>query len=457
MKFMRKTKSKYYFSALITGIGLAVMCTAGAFAEGFQKTENSAPASKTISNDQHLQKLERKSYFAAAKGYHLIMVQFESLQNFVLNTSIEKQQITPVLNALSKESLYFPHVFQQIGAGNTSDAEFLSNTSIYPFGASAMSHKYGNRKLSSLAKLMQGKGYVANTFHVNDVSFWNRDQLYPALGFDKYYDKQYFNGEKFNRFGPSDEELFHVGADKLQEMDQRHKKFYSQFVTASSHSPFIVPDDKKRLNLSQHLQKGKLGHYLTAINYSDYALGTFIERLKQNGLWDKSVLVVYGDHFGLNKKLHDPKKISQTLGIPYHKQLSTFNIPFIIHLPGQLHGQDVDRVGGQIDFLPTIANIMGIDLDAEGFKAFGHDLLNVKHNIIGIRYYLPTGAFFNDEVFFKPGKNGFEDGTATSIRTLQCMKDISKYKPDYDYIKKWMKASDRYVQRLPVREDPIRK
>ncbi|MFU1796519.1 LTA synthase family protein [Paenibacillus azoreducens] len=450
-------RCKYYFSALIIGIGLAVICTAGAFAGETQKTENRAPSSQAFSHDQHIQGQERKSHFAAGNGYHLIMVQFESLQNFVLNTSIDHQQITPVLNALSKQSLYFPHVFQQIGAGNTSDAEFVSNTSIYPVGSSPMSHKYGNRKLSSLAKLMQGKGYVANTFHVNDVTFWNRDQLYPALGFDKYYDKPYFDGEKFNRFGPSDEELFRVGANTMQEMDRRHQKFFSQFVTVSSHSPFIVPKDKKRLNLPQHLQGKKLGHYLTAINYSDYALGTFIDRLKQNGLWDKSVFVVYGDHFGLNKKLHDPQKISRALGIPYHKQISTFNVPFIIHLPGQLRGQVVDRVGGQIDFLPTIANIMGIDLEAEGFKAFGHDLLNVERNIIGMRYYLPTGAFFNDEVFFIPGKKGFEDGTATSIRTFQCMKDISKYKPDYDYIKKWMKASDRYVKQLPVREDAIRK
>lgn len=393
---------------------------------------------------------EHNEYFGLGKDCNLIVIQMESFQNFALNTSAEGKPLTPVLNQLAKESLYFPYIFQQIGSGNTSDAEFIVNTSIYPVGASPMSKKFGNRELPSLARLLHNHGYVSSTFHVNDASFWDRNEMYPALGFDRYYDKPYFPQEIFNRFGASDEDLYRVAGNKLKTLNKHHQKFYAQLITVSSHAPFTIPKDSKRLRLSLHPGGQKLEDYLTAVNYADYALGKFIGRLKETGLWDRSVVVVYGDHFGLNKKKYDPKKISKALGINYHKQISTFNVPLLIHVPGVMRGSVIGQVGGQIDILPTIANIMGIELKQAGFTAFGQDLLNTRHNVVGMRYYMPTGTFFNDEVMFIPGKKGFEDGSATTIRTLKPVKDISPYKEDYDYILQKLKQSDRHVNRLPA-------
>ncbi|MDP4098685.1 LTA synthase family protein [Paenibacillus sp. P96] len=391
------------------------------------------------------------AYFGAGKNYNLIVVQLESVQNFLLNTSVHGQELTPVMNQLAAESLYFPYIFQQMGRGNTSDAEFLSNTSIYPVGNKPMSYAYAEKKLPSLARLMHKLGYKAWTFHVNQITFWNRDQLYKALNFDQYFDKPYFRKQMFNRFGASDEELFRVGLHKLTALQAHRKPFYAQFITASSHAPFTIPAASKRLKLPEHLQAQPLGDYLTAANYADYALGTFIDGLKKNGLWEKSVVVVYGDHFGLNRKKFKAKEVSQALGIAYHRHITRFNVPLMIHLPGQ-SGRVVEQVGGQVDILPTVANIMGIDLAKEGFTAFGHDLMNIDHNLIGIRYYLPTGSFFNNDILFIAGKKGISDGKAVSIRTLQPIKDLSPYKSDFEYIKKWMKLSDRYVKELPERK-----
>lgn len=397
----------------------------------------------------HIQSTGHNEYFGIGKNHNLIVIQMESVQNFALNTSADGKPLTPVLNKLSKESLYFPYIFQQIGSGNTSDAEFIVNTSIYPVGAAPMSHKFGNKELPSLARILHDRGYASSTFHVNDASFWDRDEMYPALGFDRYYDKPYFPQGIFNRFGASDEDLYRVAVNKMKTLNKHNNKFYAQLITVSSHSPFTIPEDSKHLRLSLKSGGKKLEDYLTAINYADYALGKFIGRLKDTGLWEQSVVVVYGDHFGLNKKKYDPKKISKALGINYHKQISTFNVPLLIHVPGVNHTKAIGQVGGQIDILPTIANIMGIDLQKEGFTAFGQDLLNTDHNVVGMRYYMPTGTFFNDEVMFIPGKKGFEDGTATAIKTLKPVKDISPYKDDYDYIVQKLKQSDRHVNRLP--------
>jgi lipoteichoic acid synthase len=390
------------------------------------------------------------AYFGAAKGKNLIIVQMEAFQNFPIHLSLNVQVLTPVLNGLTDTSLYFPHVFQQIGQGNTSDAEFMSNTSIYPTGTIAMSMGYGDRALPSLPRLLQKYGYEADTFHVNDVKFWDRIQLYPALHFDHYFDKPFYTDDHFNDFGSSDEELYRVGSEKILEIAKQSKPFYAQFVTVSSHFPFKVPDDRKRITLPDSLKDTQLGDYLTAINYTDYALGTFIDRLKREGLWDNTVLVVYGDHFGLQPQDNDPEWVQSQLGIPYDPRVSRFNIPLIIHLPGENKGKTVDQVGGQLDIMPTVANLLGINLNNEKFVTFGHDLLNITRNAFGMRYYLPTGSFFNNDILFVPGK-GFDDGTAISLKTLKPVTNISPYRDDYEYILKSMQLSDEYVRLLPKR------
>ncbi|KOR89014.1 LTA synthase family protein [Paenibacillus solani] len=393
---------------------------------------------------------DKPSNFGAAKGKNLIIVQMESLQNFPVGQSLNGQELTPVMNKLASEGLYFPHIFQQIGQGNTSDAEFAVNTSIYPTGTVAMSTGFGSKELPGLPRLLNNHGYVTSTFHVNDVKFWDRNKMYPALDFQHIYDKPYFKNDNFNEFGPSDEELFRVGVEKLLENQKQHQLTYAHYITVSNHSPYRVKDEFAKITLPSELEGTHLGNYLKSVNYSDYALGTLVDRLKQNGLWDDTVLVVYGDHFGINPAEADAKLISSTLGIPYHERVSRFNIPLIIHVPDMEKGKVIQQVGGQVDILPTVANLLGISLDEEGFNAFGHDLLNVDHNVIGMRYYLPTGSFFNNDILFVPG-DGFEDGTAVSLQTLEPVTDITPYRSDYDYILQLMKLSDEYVKMLPKR------
>ncbi|MRN56055.1 LTA synthase family protein [Paenibacillus monticola] len=389
-------------------------------------------------------------YFGSQKGKNVIVIQMEAFQNFPLHQSLDGQELTPVLNKLAGEGFYFPHVFQQIGPGNTSDAEFMSNTSIYPIATLAMSSGFGDRTLPSLPRLLQDKGYEAYTFHVNKVSFWNRNELYPALGFNGYYDKDYYENDHFNAFGASDEQLYITGVEKLAEQQKKGNPFYAQMVTASSHHPFKIPDSFKKITMPDDLKDTMLGDYLTAINYTDYAIGTLIDGLKKNGLWDNTVLVMYGDHFGLQPKDVPPEQVEKALGIQYDARISRFNIPLIVHVPGMVEGKVVNRTGGQLDVLPTIANLLGVSLQEEGFTAFGHDLLNIDRNVVGMRYYSPTGTFFNDDIMFVPGKE-FQDGEAVSLTTLAPVADFSKYKSDYDYILKLMKLSDEYVKLLPQR------
>lgn len=388
--------------------------------------------------------------FGTMKGKNLIIIQMEAFQNFPIHLKLNGQVLTPVLNGLADNGYYFPHFFQQIGQGNTSDAEFMSNTSIYPTAKVAMSTGYSDRAIPSLPKLLKKYGYASETFHVNNVTFWDRDKMYPAIGFDRYFDKPAFKNDKFNGFGASDVELYRTAVNRMVELNKAKKPFYMQLVTASSHHPFKVPKNKQKLKLPSNIEGTQLGDYLQAINYTDFAVGELIKQLKANGLYDNTMIVLYGDHFGLQPKDNKPEDVSKKLGITYHERISRFNIPLIIHVPGASPKKVVKTVGGQVDIMPTVANLLGISLQDEKFTAFGHDLLNTEKNVFGMRYYMPTGSFFNNDIMFVPGKT-FEDGMAVSLDTLQPVVDFTAYRDDYDYVLKWMGLSDSYVQSLPKR------
>ena len=396
-----------------------------------------------------------KKHFGAGKGSNVIIVQLESFQNFPLHKSLDGQELTPVLNALSKECLYFPHFFHQVGKGNTSDAEFMLNTSIYPTGKDkAMSEQYCHKNLPSLPKLLREHGYTSFTLHVNEATFWNRVNLYAALAFDRYFDKPFFRDDKFNVFGASDEELYRVGIEKIvQQQQSDNKPLCAQFIACASHHPFKVPTDKIHIRISEKNIDPFLRDYLTSMNYADYAVGQLVQQLKQKGLWEKTTFIVYGDHCGLTKQDEDlNKSLKDLLGIRYDTPIHSYNIPLLIHMPGQTKGQVIDHIGGQVDLLPTLINILGISPNQENFYAFGHDLLNINENVIGLRYYLPAGSFINNKVFYKAEGETYEEGTAYSLQTNEVVTDLNPYRKDYEYIKKWMKLSDQYLQALPERE-----
>ncbi len=348
-------------------------------------------------------------FFGAAKDRNLIILQVESLQDFVIGKSINGQEITPNINKWLKDSTYFGNVYQQIGSGNTSDAEFLMNTSIYPLGNKATSEEIEGMKVPSLPRMLKDKGYYTVTMHADDIEYWNRDALYPALGFNDHYSKDYYGEEDTVGFGQSDELFLNHSLEALEDLNQKHGKFYSHVITLTSHTPFKMPEDKRGLTLPDKYQGTLTGNYMQAAHYTDMAIGKFFEQLKEDGLWDKSVIALYGDHSGVHGKLledEDKKLLKEFTGQRY-SFLSRFNIPFIVGAPGleQELPKQVDTLGGQIDMMPTLLNLLGVEPDT---IYFGHDLMHYKSNLLGMRYYVATSSFFNDNLFYVAKNSRFD-------------------------------------------------
>jgi lipoteichoic acid synthase len=390
-------------------------------------------------------------YFGAAKGRNVIVIQLESFQNFLIGKEVDGKPLTPTLNTLLTDSFYFPNVFQQISQGNTSDAEFITNTSFYPPANGAASQEYGKKMLPSLPRMLNSLGYKTVTLHTNEVTFWNRNELYSALGFQRYYDKEYFGEEDKIAFSASDEVLYRKTANLFEQFSTEGKPFYAHVISMSSHHPFIPPEDKEMLSLPEEWNGTDIGNYLIMTNYADRALGMFIDRLKEDGLWENSMLVIYGDHFGVsphNLKPEEKEMLEGLLGNEYDMR-TVHNIPFIITVPGVTDGGiQLNQIGGQVDFMPTIANLLGVPLTNHVY--FGQDLLNYPDNILGSRYYLPTGSFINDEIMYMSGET-YGDGTVIPVHADDPQVDVDPmhYKDDFVQIIKLLQLNDSYLHSLP--------
>lgn len=390
------------------------------------------------------------AYNGIAKGKNLIIIQMESFQNFLVNLKVDGTEITPNLNKLVNGNFYFPRFYQQVGQGNTSDAEFVVNTSFYvpPTGAATM--RYVDKVLPSLPRLMSAQGYQTATFHTNTVEFWNRRELYSSLGWNRYYDEKFFGRQDVVFFGASDEVLYRKTAGELKRMNDSGQPFYTQVLAMSGHHPYTLPEEKIRLALPERYQDTIVGDYLEAQNYADYALGKFIEELKANGVWEDSLVVIYGDHLGLPiySLDSDEKQLMAEIYGREYGYADMINIPLIIASEGPngvTYPEVFKQLGGQADVLPTIANLMGIPLD--GYIHFGQDLLNQSYNILPQRYYLPSGSLLTGNTLFMPGE-GYPDGTRYPLSGNAGDESVV-FELEYDNALKLLQLSNSYLLQLP--------
>ncbi|ANU27518.1 LTA synthase family protein [Planococcus versutus] len=390
-----------------------------------------------------------RNYFSDAKGRNLIVIQVESMQNFPVGLELDGEEVTPHLNKLIDDSFYFPNTAQQTGPGNTSDAEFILNTSLYPVAFNPTSQTYGQKKFPSLPRLLAAEDYNSLTFHADDISFWNRDELYPALGIGSYYYGDFFGKEDVIGIGPSDRVMFEKAMPILREHHKRDKPFYAQLIGLTSHHPFTLPEADRKFPLPERFEDSLTGDYLVSINYMDTVINDFIEELKREGIYENSVIAIYGDHFGLQQSAISPNDVdlvSEILGREYGT-LDRLNVPFIVHAPGiSDDGETFEKTSGQLDMMPTLANLLGVSLDDQ--IVFGQDLLNHDSNLLGARYYLPIGSFWNDDILFIPEKD-FNDGTAYDLKTDQKLDAYDQYREDYDRVLQLEKLSDEYMESLP--------
>jgi len=319
-----------------------------------------------------------ENFKGIAKGKNLLVVQVEALQQFVINRKMpDGREITPNLNKLIKDSVYFDNFYFQIGGGNTSDAEFLTNTSLYPVKEGCVYFRFPTNTFYSLPKYLKEQGYKTYVFHANNPSFWNRAAMYKSLGFDKFYSNNDFVLDEYVGWGLGDASFYRQSLDKID----TEEPFYGFMISLSSHFPYKYEYFENYDFDVGDLDGNFLGYYLKAINYADKAIGQLVEELKKRDLYDNTLLVIYGDHMAVPKDYSD--ELMRFLGLSYSdfEWAKLQKVPCLIRCPGLDKGLVVSTTGGEIDLTPTIANLMGF----EAPYALGKDLLNAQKGYAVLR------------------------------------------------------------------------
>lgn len=305
-----------------------------------------------------------------AKGKNVILIQVESLGSFVIDQQINDKQITPTLNSLTKSSHYFPDNRYIMGAGHSSDTDLVVNTSYFPVENTATLVRYGSSDFSSLAKLFSSYGYSTNAYHGFVKNFWSRDLAYKSFGYDKFYSSNnYPEGTKLN-MGLNDGDFFDISADYIK---SQPKPSLSSLITLSSHTPFEISPLTQELGLNPKDHPNQVAGFLENINYVDRMLGSFINELKANDLYDDTLIIIYGDHtpvlpaFSAGSITYDPNS----------NQLLT--TPIIIKLPSQTEGETHYNRGTNLDIMPTLLDLVDIKTNQ---LMFGSSLFHqIENNV----------------------------------------------------------------------------
>lgn len=416
--------------------------------DGLKTARNSQVRNKAGSSDlNNIINFTRNHYaepnskmYGIAKGRNVIVIHLESFQQFLINYKLNDKEVTPFLNSLynSKETYSFANFFNQVGQGKTSDAENMLETSTYGLSQGSLFSILGtdNTFEGAPAILDQSQGYTSAVFHGNSGSFWNRNNVYKNLGYNYFFDSSYYNTDANNltEYGLKDKLLFH---DSVKYLERLQQPFYAKFVTVSNHFPFALDDQNTSFDKA-NTSNASINNYFVTAHYLDQAVQEFFEYLKKSGLYDNSIIVLYGDHYGISDTRN--LKLASLLG----KSSSTWSdfdntqmqrVPFMIHIPGTKDGGVQTQYGGEIDVLPTLLHLLGID--SRDYIQFGTDLFSSKHDQV---------VAFRNEDFITPkytvvGNTIYQNSTG-KILTHPSQKVKDEIKKDREKVNTELSLSD---------------
>ena len=318
------------------------------------------------------------TYTGVAKGKNVLVIHLESFQQFLIGYKWQGKEVTPNLNKLyhSKNTLSFANFYNQVGQGKTSDAEMMLENSLFGLQSGSAMSSYGtsNTFESAPAILKQQGGYTTAVMHGGAGSFWNRNNAYKQFGYEYFMPLSYYQNKPkyYIGYGLKDKIFFSQSIKYIERLPQ---PFYLKLITVTNHYPYDL--DKK----NQSIDKTDTGDetvdgYVQTAHYLDQAVGQLMRWLKKTGLDKNTLLVFYGDHYGISGNHH--KASAELLDqdeFTNFDNLKFQRVPLMFHMKG-LKGGIKKTYGGEIDVLPTLLNLLGIS--NKGTIQFGHDLLSKK-------------------------------------------------------------------------------
>ena len=346
-----------------------------------------------------------------AKGKNVIIVQLESVQEFVINKTINGKEITPNINKFINENIEFSNMFMQ-SYSTTADSEFSTVTSLYPMENGMSYSRYYSNKYDDIFTMFKNEGYDTSYMHGNYGYFWNRGNVYKSFGVDHLELKDEFEDTSEEIMGYlSDELLYKQAVEKLKSYNM---PFFSYIVSASSHTAFTLDglQDESKINIDVGKYKDTFfGNYLESVNYADYAFGIFIDELKKADLYDNSVILIYGDHNGIdmyNDEMLDflqqtnPNLNDVDIKLNYIRVACGMKIPGVKNLT-------IEKPVNKLDIEPTFEYLTG----GQSGVSLGTNMFARKDFVSLNNERIVTSRYYYDEKWFRR-----IDGTEVNLEEI---------------------------------------
>lgn len=372
-------------------------------------------------------------YSGMFEGKNVLVIHAESLQDVALDRTFNGQEVTPNLNKMKEEGIFFSNFYSQVSVGTSSDTELTFTTSLMPTQNGTAFVSYFDRYYNSILKEMKKKGYYTFSMHANNADFWNRRAMHESLGYDKFYSKETYSvsNEETIGLGLSDKAFFTQSIEKLKKIKEEKEKYYGLLITLSNHTPFsdvdkygefpvdlketeTLPDGTTQDVVYPYMEGTKLGNYFKSVHYADEALGEFFTKAEEAGLLDNTVVVIYGDHDARLPKNDYVRMLNYdktTDGIldeeaenyqefnSYHYELNR-KVPLIIWTKDNQKKAQIDNVMGMYDVMPTLGNMLGF----YNKYALGHDIMEQEENNIVV---FPNGNWLTNKVYYNSQKGEY--------------------------------------------------
>ena len=377
----------------------------------------------------------KNEYTGMFKGKNLIFLQLEGIDDWL----VSKETMPNLYSLMSKSINFTNHYSFYNGGGSTFNSEFAVNTGyLTPISYTKNAYTFNKNTFTySMAKLFKNAGYTVNAFHMNSGEYYSRTINYKSWGFDNYYGLKDLGIYTDNSY-QLDRELI-LNENFYDLMFKNQEKFVDYIITYSVHTPFSSERGvcKMILDLKEdEEEKTYTEEECIRIQASetDYMIGLLIQALKENGLYDNTVIVAFADHYLYT--------VSDKTILEQYKNTSN---NLINHTPlfiwsSKIKKKTITKVTSQINILPTVLNLFGLDYNPLYYS--GEDALDKNYSGI---------AFFNDYSWYD-GKiyvdsNGVSSGKANQ-KTINDKSEYVNYlikKNDlilkYDYFKILKKSS----------------
>ncbi|MCL4113349.1 UNVERIFIED_CONTAM: hypothetical protein GTU68_027537 [Idotea baltica] len=308
------------------------------------------------------------------KPLNLVIILQESLgAEFV--GALGGTPVTPYLDTLAEEGIWFDNLYAT-GTRSVRGIEAVTTGFTPTQARSVVKLPKSQTGFFTIAELLGRRGYDTSFIYGGEAHFDNMRQFFVGNGFQRVIEEKDFENPGFKgSWGVSDEDLFAKAHKDFGE--SRERPFFSLVFTSSNHSPFEFPEGNFELYEQPRATVNN------AVKYADYAMGKFFEQAKQSSYWKNTLFLVVADH---NSRVRGANLVP----------IEYFHIPALV-LGGSVTPQTYSRMASQIDLLPTLLGLMGIDSDhpATGHDLFRPDIADIPGR--AIMQYNATQAYMQDE------------------------------------------------------------